>query len=322
MSESATQPPETNHCQTTTLSSDRCVDRRLVHRESIAEVFLTDWCIEGSHVCLRAQLPRRHLMSDVRLKDFALLMEVTRQSSILAAHELCSVPQHSAFIFKSLDVHLAPEQGGNYARSGDLYVDLDVEPSRNSRGVVTEYKFAALLRSGMHEVMHGPGSTVITSARQWKILAIRRQQRRHEKMDAPTATVAHPSEVGRRDVSNVVISSITHRGNSFESTLIIDQGHPFHFDHPQDHAPGTLLFDACRQITTGGHLLLSTRPASVDSTDVTINFEDYCELDAPAQLIASCIASDPTRDQRIWSVSLHQDGRKCLEATTVTRRIS
>lgn len=84
--------------------------------------------------------------------------------------------------------------------------------------------------------------------------------------------------------------------------LTVEQNDTFFFDHPLDHVPGMVLFDA---------LLRAARDAHAESTEDTdparirasLDFTRICESDAPTTL--SCI---PAADRGGWSVSAVQDG--------------
>ncbi|MFV0252069.1 MAG: AfsA-related hotdog domain-containing protein [Beutenbergiaceae bacterium] len=77
--------------------------RQFVHRQSIAEVFVTDSIRLGEDcVAVAAQIPRGHRMN--RLSNTArevLILEVLRQASIYAAHECLSIPREMIFVFSA-----------------------------------------------------------------------------------------------------------------------------------------------------------------------------------------------------------------------------
>jgi hypothetical protein len=63
-----------------------------------------------------------------------------------------------------------------------------------------------------------------------------------------TTRGVHPPEtLGRRIDRNVVIGDVVPAGEGFEIDVLIDQQHPSLFDHPLDHIPGAVLFEAIRQ---------------------------------------------------------------------------
>lgn len=96
------------------LSFERTVDRRLVHRDSLGEVFVTDLqpaVAPGGYIAA-AQLPRSHAYyGDHLLRpntyDPILLLEAARQAALAGAHEFFGVPQDHKFILTHLRIHLA-----------------------------------------------------------------------------------------------------------------------------------------------------------------------------------------------------------------------
>ncbi len=83
-------------------------------------------------------------------------------------------------------------------------------------------------------------------------------------------------------------------------TLLVDQNHPFYFDHALDHVPGMLLVNG----------LLDLVRASGRAT-MAIDFAALCELDRPTTLSA-------TRDGDGWRLTASQDGTPVAEGTLTT----
>ncbi|WP_370012895.1 AfsA-related hotdog domain-containing protein, partial [Nocardia cyriacigeorgica] len=73
-------------------------------------------------------------------------------------------------------------------------------------------------------------------------------------------------------------------GDTAVATLVPDIGHPFLFDHPLDHVPGSLLIEACRQTALAMVLERAPRLVGVSST-----FDRFVELDTPAECRAEII---------------------------------
>ena len=94
------------------LSHTRTVDRGLVHRDSLGEVFLTDLlALDGDSYAVAAQLPRSHAYyGDHLLRpsmyDPLLLLEASRQAGLAAAHQFFGVPTDHKFILTHLRIHL------------------------------------------------------------------------------------------------------------------------------------------------------------------------------------------------------------------------
>lgn len=52
----------------------------------------------------------------------------------------------------------------------------------------------------------------------------------------------------RRALRNIVITDPVIEGKEFRAQLIVDESHPYFFDHPLDHVPGILIFEASVQL--------------------------------------------------------------------------
>ncbi|WP_306327705.1 AfsA-related hotdog domain-containing protein [Streptomyces venezuelae] len=111
------------------LSFDRTISRRLVHRASVTEVFLTDAVVAGAdRFLIGAQLPRNHALyrpEETGQCDFMLLVETVRQAGIYLSHRHYDVPLGHHFIFKALSLHIT-DPAALRVGAGPLAVVLDV----------------------------------------------------------------------------------------------------------------------------------------------------------------------------------------------------
>ncbi|MFE0653432.1 AfsA-related hotdog domain-containing protein [Streptomyces sp. NPDC059534] len=112
------------------LSFDRTISRRLVHRASVTEVFLTDSVVAGAdRFLVGAQLPRNHALyrpEETGQCDFMLLVETVRQAGIFLSHRYHDVPLGHHFIFKALSLHIG-DPAALRVGSGPLAIALDVK---------------------------------------------------------------------------------------------------------------------------------------------------------------------------------------------------
>src|SRR3954468_5287626 len=89
----------------------RTVDRRAVHRQAVAEVFLTDmWLTGEQEFVAAAQLPLSHGYYNDHTQtpchvDPLLVLEAARQAAIYGTHEL-GVPLETSLIVNSFGVRL------------------------------------------------------------------------------------------------------------------------------------------------------------------------------------------------------------------------
>ncbi|MFC8571787.1 ScbA/BarX family gamma-butyrolactone biosynthesis protein [Streptomyces sp. NPDC057245] len=275
------------------LSYDATVPRPLVHRASIAEVFVTDSARTGEEsFVVGAQLPRGHLIGESSpLYDFTLLVEVVRQAGVLIAHRHLEVRLDSVFIFRNLrlrTVAFEPLRIGR--RPADLRVTVDVRARRNRAGRVQGFTFTGEVLVDGRPALRGEGALLILSEAAYRTLRSRRQVPDHPGFLVPRFTAAEPSAVGRTDARNVFVTHPVAEGEpgEFSAQLVVDTGHPHVFDHPLDHVPGHLQMEAARQLAVAAVARRhGVDPYSLAVASITTDFTDYAELDRITRLRAS-----------------------------------
>lgn len=275
------------------LSYDATVPRSLVHRASIAEVFVTDSARTGEEsFVVAAQLPRGHLIGESSpLYDFTLLVEVVRQAGVLIAHRHLEVRLDSVFIFRNLrlrTVAFEPLRIGR--RPADLRVTVDVRARRNRAGRVQGFTFTGEVLVDGRPALRGEGALLILSEAAYRTLRSRRQVPDHPGFLVPRFTAAEPSAVGRTDARNVFVTHPVAESEpgEFSAQLVVDTGHPHVFDHPLDHVPGHLQMEAARQLAVAAVARRhGVDPYSLAVASITTDFTDYAELDRITRLRAS-----------------------------------
>lgn len=97
-----------------------------------------------------------------------------------------------------------------------------------------------------------------------------------------------------------VITPVVRRGDQRRATLVVDQRHPFFFDHPLDHVSGMLLVTGLLELVRA-----STNLGARDGQRVrlSIRFARFCELDDRVLLRA-----EPGAGQGEWAVLAEQGG--------------
>ncbi|MER5768689.1 ScbA/BarX family gamma-butyrolactone biosynthesis protein [Streptomyces sp. NPDC001985] len=275
------------------LSYEATVPRALVHRTSVAEVFVTDSVRTGEdRFAVAAQLPRGHLIGeDSPLYDFTLLVEVVRQAGVLAAHRHLEVPLGSAFIFRDLHLHTTGFEALRIGpRPADLTIALDARPKRNRAGRLQGFGFTGEIVVDGRPALIGEGGLLILSRAAYRVLRGRRQVPDHPGFLLPRFTAAEPSAVGRRDTRNVFITDPVAETESgrFSAQLVVDTTHPHVFDHPLDHVPGHLQMEAARQLAVASvSRLQGLDPRTLAVASITTSFSDYTELDRITRLRAT-----------------------------------
>ncbi|MFJ8951120.1 ScbA/BarX family gamma-butyrolactone biosynthesis protein [Streptomyces sp. NPDC102381] len=94
-----------------------------------------------------------------------------------------------------------------------------------------------------------------------------------------------------------------------EWLLRVDVHHPFYFDHPVDHAPGTLLLEAARQAAQELHPRLTVIPAGQQAL-----FSRYVELDQPCTVTAEPAGEDDA-GRPVAHVRMVQSGQEYFRSS-------
>jgi hypothetical protein len=280
----------------------RTVDRGVVHRESLAEVFVTDTqSLGGDAHAAASQLPRSHAyygdhLLRPRLHDPVLLLEACRQVGLAVAHTHYGVPFDHKFVLTSLGIHITrPERMAVGAAPCALRMLCSVEDKRVKEGRVVGYDARFRLFVDGTEVGNALVGLRFKSPESYKALRLRNRD------GAPvpsTATfeftvpgeVPAPYLVGRTSNDNVVLAGLTGDGEAASASLRVLPHHPSLFDHAQDHLPGMVLVEAGRQLAL--HALLEaqgTSPAKTYPARIDASFTSFGELEPRTELRADVV---------------------------------
>ena len=312
------------------LSFSRTLDRELVHRRAVSEVFLTDaQRVAEDTVLVAAQLPRSHAYfldtTDPRPRWGALLLtECCRQACTYVAHAAYGLPREwvSLSAGTSLDLPDAPE------------LLLGEEPAELTMRVRTEQERrngrlrAARMTVDLH--LHGVrvGSTTsegrYVSREEFDLL---RQGAR--PTPAPLSPIldtlpgaagrqrVRAAWAGRRDPRNVLIADSRRTPDGVRVTLAVPGRHPTIFEHPLDHHPGMALLDAAVQTVTLAAGLERGAASPLRVHALRAGFGSFAELDSEVTLTAHLADGGPPGPGAPVraEVLAEQDGRKLAEFT-------
>ncbi|MFW2543708.1 AfsA-related hotdog domain-containing protein [Primorskyibacter sp. 2E107] len=103
----------------------------------------------------------------------------------------------------------------------------------------------------------------------------------------------------RMDLRNTVLQYVQ-SDRPGAARLIVDQAHPFFFDHPLDHVPGLLLLEGAVQAAQN----CATAPCYVSA--IRAEFVQYVMFDAPVTVETY---SAERNGRQCCKVEIHQDGR-------------
>ncbi|WP_344874816.1 ScbA/BarX family gamma-butyrolactone biosynthesis protein [Allokutzneria multivorans] len=265
------------------------MDRRLVHRAAVHEVLLTGWArTAGDRYMIGAQWPRDHSFYrplPTGAHDPLLLLETVRQAGLLVAHVGAGVAVGHHFVMHSIGYDV----DARLLRLGREPADLTIDVTCQVRG----RRPTGAVRLGIRVLFSRDGEVLGSGTGEMTCLpeALYRNLRARslpgeavgETADLPPV---EPRRVNRSREQDVVLSP----GADPSTWLVrVDRGHPVLFDHPLDHVPGMLVFEATRQALayTGRGLLPLGCHAELTR---------YVELDPPAAVVLRPGPGDPVFD--------------------------
>lgn len=268
------------------LTYERTVERSLVHRAAVSEVFVTDLrTIDTDRYLAGAQLPLSHgYYSDHRrrpaLFDTLLLLESCRQASIYGAHQELGVPVDTTMMVSGWSIHLpaCPPAG---PAPGELGLLDTTRPVRSRGGDIRSIRFDLELWLARRPV--GTAHIEVSCVTSGQYAALRHLQRGDDPSwttDMPrsgTDGSPSPERVGRLNPANVVLADPVRDGDVLSARLAPRFDNPSLFDHGYDHYPAMVLMEAARQLS----FLAADGAEAYVATGFEAGFERFAELDGP-----------------------------------------
>jgi len=285
------------------LSFERPVERGLVHRRAVAEVFVTDFLPLGAdEYAVAVQLPRAHALFGDQVPrpgrppawDLMLLLECARQAGTVVAHEGLGVPRGTAFLIGTWDLEIEDPESAPEAAEGPhgLVIVVRVRQVRRAGGRVLGATLDLEFMAGDHAVAHS-----MVTASYLPAVSYARYRLGRRGSPAPTSDAARwhraglavPGDlVGRLRGENGLLSDGVWADGQAEALVDVPPSHPTFYDHPLDHLPAMALLEAARQAAT---LALPAGAAAVPRR-MSAAFERVVELDAPTRVVARVRGAD------------------------------
>ncbi|PZT71816.1 MULTISPECIES: ScbA/BarX family gamma-butyrolactone biosynthesis protein [unclassified Streptomyces] len=285
------------------------VAKEYVHRDSVAEVFLTGCDTrDGVNFSLTGQWPRAHTMFrslDGASHDPLQVAETFRQAGIYISHVELGVPLGHKFVMSSITY--TTDTTGLRIEAGPTDFDLDTRCTEivRRRGVASRMAFEFALRRSGRPMASGTGQISVIPPAVYNRLRQNRtvQQPSAAAGTAPDRTLLPPSMVGRTFLTDVVLSAVAGSGSGPRWLLTPDLNHPILFDHKGDHVPGMVLLEAARQAACAVMAPHSFVPAAAAN-----HFHQYAELDRPCWIEVTRVERE-AHNMVTLEVTGRQDGK-------------
>ena len=265
------------------LNFQSTVPRRFVHRQAIAEVYITDCVPDGDgRFRVGAQWPRLHAFYRTCSGhyDTMLLPETIRQCAIYLAHVRYAVPLDYKFTMQSMRVDASVDLLTIGSRPAEVTIDTRVTETARRQGILAAFTVTFEFRMGNHIVGIGSAAANVLSPSAYERVRWQGSGARAIGL-APQPNPVDPDAVCVRDPRAVVLGAHPSGSEHGKWLLRADLTHPVLFDHPLDHVPGALILEAARQ---SARLRLDQSCAEVEVID--IGFRQFLELDAPTTVSA------------------------------------
>ncbi|MFI7316748.1 ScbA/BarX family gamma-butyrolactone biosynthesis protein [Streptomyces venezuelae] len=280
------------------------MDRTLIHRHHLTEVFLTDIERTGEDTFVAAALlPAVHshytsqtAQAVLRHLDPMLLLECCRQAETAAAHLHHGVDRDTSFVLRNWSMELTGKVPGSLSQPAPLSTELvmtaTTHDTRHRAGRLSGLGYTfTLWASGVRlgEVRMDVG---YVAGAAYRVMRRRGRTGPPPSSDSPLpaarGAAVDPALVGRLHTKDTLLLDAVAGPAACTAALRVAADNPSLFDHPQDHVPGMVLVEAARQLAA--FAVAQWDGPSPDRTvmvGMRAAFSAYAELDAPVTMTAS-----------------------------------
>ncbi|WP_264296548.1 AfsA-related hotdog domain-containing protein [Streptomyces sp. C8S0] len=106
----------------------------------------------------------------------------------------------------------------------------------------------------------------------------------------------------------MVLADAASIGRGIVARVVVDQAHPALFDHPLDHIPGALFFEAYRQTALhAAHELLGLSPERLTLTRCDASFARFGEFELPTVCRADLVDDPETPGAAVFRMESLQE---------------
>jgi len=291
--------PESLRERASSMNFDSTISRKLVHRNYIDHVLVTDvQTITKDHFLCAARLPQMHGFFNEQWKtpccSLLAITEIARQACIALSHEHLDIPAGTAQIVRHagglMEAFDAPAV--RRPRSADFIMEITFSNHQYRRGggltaLNAEYSgYSQLVR-----VFHGSGEWMFVPRKMYERLRYRAAPPvLGSEASGMGGKLSSPEAVGRLSADHVVITTPVsiNGGSAFAADLVADPTHPFFFEHELDHVSGMLLLEGCKQLAVNAAAeLCGYAPMETAFQCYSATFFRFAGLEVPVRLQAS-----------------------------------
>ncbi|WP_179276192.1 ScbA/BarX family gamma-butyrolactone biosynthesis protein [Rhodococcus sp. 06-235-1A] len=295
------------------LSYASTVPRQLVHRQHVGEVFLTDYRLSDSAADqIAVQLPASHRIFRPTNKrhDPLVVAESFRQAVIMLCHTKFAVMPHFKFMMEQFEFELVGELK---IRSAPMPLVLDMTTNQvdTRDGTVSRVDIAGVLREGPRILAHCNAIARCVTPESYSRIRSGRDTYVADLRARPPGSVVIPaSSVGRSEEQDVLIAVNL---PAEELYCAPDPRNYALFDHPLDHIPGMVIFDAAIQA-----LRYRTNDPALQLTRLAATFPRFTEWDNTCDLAVSFAPADHERKRSCVTFTQSERVTAQLNVTTTT----
>jgi hypothetical protein len=241
--------------------------------------------------------------------------ELGRQASLAISHTFLGVSTEDVFIFEQSQAWMKDAAWRSAPQSAPESIVTEIrvrEIERRRNGAVNRVVADQLMSIGGVPMFHGCGAWTVQPA------ALFQRLRRMSKPHGSAAAGEVPVEVPRVVHANVVILAPESNEDrtEFVTSLIVDETHPYFFDHPCDHVPGMLLLEGCTQLVQAAFSSATAEPPrSVAISGYDVNFRQFVETDLPVTIAARFDRVDGDGDSLVARAHLSISQQNVLSGT-------
>ncbi|MFD5315513.1 AfsA-related hotdog domain-containing protein [Streptomyces sp. NPDC127098] len=304
---------------------ERTLDRALVHKAAVSEVFVTDVRPTGERTVRTAvQLPLVHAYYNDHVQspathDALLLLEAGRQAAIAGTHAHMRFDHDTTMIVDrftfALDDLKALVIG---PQPGSVLIDTEYIGEPNRAGRYRKGRVAQRYLVGGEPV--GEHVMDVLFLRHRENDALRRAQRGtpapltsdyEDARPGDDPRRVAPERVGRVHPLNVVLAGelVDEAGVSAEFTPSFRNRSLF--DHVYDHLPAMTLVEGARQLA----LLSLDAPRTTHTVGIAAHFARFAELDDTVRLSAPRPGPPDEEGRVTLPVTFHQNGAEIASVT-------